>query len=148
MHALTREDLLQLKPAIYLVGGYMDSEGKPRREFLSEYATAAATQLMAWDLSPQELALTVEGVRQILPMHHGAPLERLRAALDECLLVVARAIRQENNHGLVEWLSECASVVGTNADLDAFLAHIQAVMRLYALVVMSQPDSSDSSRPK
>src|SRR5438034_430262 len=126
MRDLTRDDLLQLKPSAYLAEGYVDSRGELRREFLSDYATAAATQLMAGELSPQELAFTVEGIRLVLPQHEGPPQERLRAALEECLLVVARAIRQENNQGLVEWLSQCASAVESDADLKGFLAHVQA----------------------
>jgi hypothetical protein len=144
MRAFTREEWLGLTPEVYLQGGYCGPDGAPRPEFFGDFATAAATQLTAAELSPQELALTVEGIKQILPMHDGPPRERLLATIDECLLVVARAIRQQNNGGLVEWLSECASAVGSAADLDGFMAHIQAVMRLYALLVMPQPEPSGS----
>jgi hypothetical protein len=147
MRDYTRDELLKLTPAVYLADGYLGTDnGKLRREFLGDFATAAATQLLAAGLSPQELAFTVEGIRQILPMHEGPPPDRLRATVEEALLVVARAIRQPSNEGMVKWLSECASVVETPAELDGFIAHIQAVMRLYALLVGSLPDSSASSQ--
>lgn len=111
MRAFTRAEWLDLRPGIYLAEGYVGPDGALRPDFLSDYATAAATQLMADDLSPQELAFTVEGIRLVLPMHQGTPAERLAGAIDECLLVVARAIQQENNEGMVQWLSECASAV-------------------------------------
>jgi hypothetical protein len=142
MRALNRAELLELTPRVYLAAGYLGGDGKLIPQFRSEYATAASTQLLEAELSPQELAFTVEGLRQILPMHKGPVQERLTAALDECLHVVARAIRQENNKGLVEWLSQCASAVETDAELAAFMAHIEAVMRLYSLLVMGQPDGS------
>ncbi len=144
MRAFTRQEWMDLRPEIYLADGYLDADGALRGDFLSDYATAAATQLMAAELSPQELAFAVEGLRQILPMHEGGPGDQLHAALDETLFVVARATQQTNNEGMVHWLSECAAAVGTAADLDGFMAHIQAVMRLYAILVVSQPDSSGS----
>jgi hypothetical protein len=149
MRAYTRDELLQLTPAVYLAEGYVDAEGAVRPELQSSYATAAATQLLAAELSPQELALTVEGVLQILPLTEGSAEDRLHAALQESLLIVARAIRQANNGGLVNWLNECMIAVKSEADLDGFIAHIQAVRRLYALMVQSLPDSSgaDSSGP-
>jgi hypothetical protein len=103
---------------------------------------------MAAECSPQELALTYEGIRQLLPVHEGPPRDRLFAAFEETLLVVARAIRQPNNGGLVDWISDCAAIVETQAELEGFMRHIQAVMRLYSIMVAAMPDdSSSASRP-
>src|SRR3954469_11178032 len=145
MRSLTRDELWQLTPGVYLAQGYLGIDGTILPQFLSEYATAAATQLLGAELSPQELAFTVEGLRQILPMHKGEPQVRLLSAIEECLQVVARAIRQENNRGLVEWLGQCASAVDSAPELEAFMAHIQAVMRLYSLLVVSQPDTAGAA---
>jgi hypothetical protein len=145
MRDYTREELLALTPEVYLEEGYLDADGALRRELLSDYATAAATQLLAAELSPQELALTVEGVRQVLPLHEGTPAERLHAAVEEALMVVARAIRQPNNAGMVGWLGQCASVVETEAELDGFIAHLRAVVQLYGLIAGAQPEASPPS---
>ena len=148
MREYTREELMGLTAERYLAEGFLDAAGEVRPELLGDYATAAATQLLAAELSPQELAFTVEAIRLLLPQHEDeAPADRLHASLEEALLTVARAIQQPNNGGMVHWLSECAAAVGTPAELDGFMEHLQAVMRLYALVAASQPDSSSSSAP-
>ena len=148
MRDFTRQQWLQLRPETYLADGWLDAQGRLIPDFTGDYATAAATQLMAAECSPQELALTYEGIRQLLPVHEGPPRDRLFAAFEETLLVVARAIRQPNNGGLVDWISDCAAIVETQAELEGFMRHIQAVMRLYAIMVAAMPDdSSSASRP-
>ena len=59
-------------------------------------------------------------------------------------MVVARAIQQSNNKGLVHWLNACAATVTTPQELDAFMSHATAVVRLYAILVASLSDSSGS----
>ena len=145
MREFTRQQWLELRPAIYLAEGYIGPDGALRPDFLGDYATAAANQLIAAELSPQELGLTYEGLRQLLPVHPGSPQQSLLGAFEETLLVVARAIRQENNGGLVNWLSECASVVTSQAELDGFMAHVRAVMRLYTIMAGAMPDSDFSA---
>ena len=140
MQPRTRADLLARTPDRYLRGGYLDAAGAVRPGLLADDATAAATQLLAADASPQELAYTLEAVRQSLPLHGAAgPEARLRAALDEALAVVAGAIRQPNNPGLARWIGACAAAVRTGADLDAFLAHVEAALRQHALLAAMLP---------
>jgi hypothetical protein len=145
MREFTRQQWVALTPAIYLADGYLDADGALRQDFLADYATAASNQLLLAEVSPQELALTYEGIRQLLPEHQGAPGARLAGAYEEALLVVARAIRQQNNGGLVNWLNECAARVRTESELDAFMAHVAAVMRRYGILVAALPDEPFSS---
>ena len=99
--------------------------------------------MRAAELSPQELSLTVEAIIQVLPLQdEPSPALRLAGALEEALQVVSRAIQQDNNEGMVEWLIDCASAVRTGDDLDGFLQHIQVVNRQYALVAALQPSPS------
>ncbi len=148
MQARTRDELLALTPDRYLREGYLDREGTLRPALLADYATAAATQLMAAEASPQELSLTLEGVRQLLPLQDGdAAAARLDAALDEALEVTSSAIQQPNNEGLAEWISACADGVRTEADLEAFLEHVEAVLRQHALLAAMLPPDSASSSP-
>ena len=145
MQARTRGELLALTPDRYLRDGYLDADGAVRAAFLDDYASAAAAQLIAAEASPQELSLTLEGIRQVLPLQHGDPAARLGMALDESLQVVAGAIRQANNAGLVRWIRSCAAGVRTEADVAAFLDHVQASLRQHALLVAimaSQPLSA------
>jgi len=140
MQSRTRDDLLALTPDVYLRDGYLDAAGALRSELLSDCATGAATQLLAAEASPQELALTLEGVRQLLPVQGVAgAAAQLGAALDEALQVVAGAIRQPNNAGLVRWINACANGVRTEADVDGFLRHVEAALRQHALLAAMMP---------
>jgi hypothetical protein len=146
MRSYTRDELLALTPSHYLAGGYFDPSGQRRSELASDYATAAATQMLAAELPAQELSFTYEALRLALPHHEGPPRETARAALDEALAVVARMIRQTNNEGLVKWLRECVAAIQKPEDIDALLQHIQAVLRLYTLIA-AIPEPSDGSSP-
>ena len=145
MVSYTRDDLLALTPARYLAHGWTTQDGKPRRELTGIDATAASTQFAAAELSPQELALTAEAVRQILPLQSGGPGHRAHEAAMEALGLVTTAIRQINNQVLAQWLVECADSVRTEADLNAFLAHLQATERQYGLIAGMLPPSSEPS---
>jgi len=134
-----RDRWLALGSGDYLADGYLDSSGGTRRVVLGDYATAAAYRLLDAEVSPQELALTIEGIVQLLPMHEGPRDEAISGAFEESLIVVARATRQPNNGGLVEWLNYCIESVDSPASLQAFLDHVQAVVRLYALLVAALP---------
>src|ERR1051326_3255035 len=135
----TRKELLALTPAKYLAKGFVDAKGKLRPELQNSAATAAGTQLFDGQVSRQELAFTYEALHQSLPLHQGPPPKRIAAALDEALEVVRGIIRQPNNKGLTKWIKECAASVKAPADIDAFLAHVLAVLRQYSIIVASQP---------
>ncbi len=135
----SRADLLALTPDRYLADGYCDASGGIRPELTGQYATAAATQLLQAEASPQEVSLTAEAIRQLLPLHMASSQDRLVTAMEEALTLVARTLQQGNNEGLVNWLSGCAATVRRQADIDGFLAHLQAVERQYAVLAALQP---------
>lgn len=147
MQEYSRAELLTLKPERYLADGFLDGAGRPRRELQSDFATAAATQLLGAQLAPQEFSFTNEALRlAIQQQDRKDPLERTVAALDEALEVVGRMIRQPNNEGLEEWLEACAAHVSKPADIEALLEHVQATMRQYAMFAsLPAPDSSLSA---
>ena len=141
MSTTTSDQLRALTPRIYLAAGFVNAEGAPRRILLGEAASAAATQLLAAALSPQELGFTVDALILLLePLADGSAPARLQAALEETVSLVARTIGQANNAGLWEWLNACADRVGSDDDLAAFLAHLKVVQRLYAMLVATQPE--------
>ncbi|HEX5328066.1 MAG TPA: hypothetical protein VFW75_15475 [Acetobacteraceae bacterium] len=147
MREMSREELLALTPDRYLSMGFLDRSGQPRPELLTETATAAATQLRAAELAPQEFAYTLEALRQLLPLQDGTPRERITTALEEALATVGRMIRQPNNEGLVKWARDCAAQVTRTEDVDALLAHMQAVLRQYSvLATLPLPASSPSAQ--
>lgn len=147
MQSYTREDLLALTPERYLADGYIGADGAMRREFNSDYATAASTQFLAAELSPQELSLTCEAVRQILPLQAGTPGARAQATADEALGLVANAIKQPNNEAVARWLHACAAAVRTETDLQAFLQHLLATERQYGLVASFSQQASSPPDP-
>jgi hypothetical protein len=149
MSAYVREELLALTTAEYLAEGYVRPDGALRRAFLSDYATTAGTQFLAADVSPQELSLIAQTVRQFLPMSDGAPGQRARAAVDRALGVIAHAIRQRSSAVLKTWLHTCAAAVVTEVDLAMFLAHLLATERQYGLLAYfsQQPEPTPPNAP-
>jgi hypothetical protein len=141
----TRDDLLDLTPDIYLADGFLLPDGQIRPDLLSGAAVAAATQLSDDEVSPQEMAFTYEAIRALLPMHEGAAGPRLCDAVGEALAAVGRMIRQPNNEGLVSWCQTCAAQVHQEAEIAAFLEHMQVVMRYLALLAsLPSPDELSS----
>jgi hypothetical protein len=138
MREYSRTELLELTPAKYLADGFVDAAGKPRAELQTSFATAASTQLLDAELSPQELAFTYEALRQSLAVQEGPAPKRIQAALEEGLETVRGMIRQPNNPGLVKWLNECVAAVKAPADIDALLAHMLAVLRQYTAIVAAR----------
>ncbi len=131
---LDRAALLALTPARYLAGGYLDDAGRPRAELRSTFATAASTQLEKDETSPHELAVTVEALRRVLPLHQGGPHDRAVDAADEALITASAVLDKKNNPGLAAWLAAAAGAVRSDADLDAFVDHVEAVLRQYAVI--------------
>jgi hypothetical protein len=111
------------------------------------WASAAATQLAHRGVAPQELAFTYEALRTLLPQTQGAPPARAETALDDALAATARLISQDNNEGLVVWLEDCVAAVRSDADLDALIAHVLAVLRLYSVTASFGGDDAAPERP-
>ena len=139
MREYTKADLLALTPARYLAAGFVDGRGKPLTGLQAEFATAAATQLLVAELSPQELNYTYEALRQSLVVQGGAPPQKIHAAVQESLQTVGRMIQQPNNPGLAGWMHDCEARVKKAADIEAFLVHFLAVLRQYSVFVASLP---------
>src|SRR5437016_4407128 len=116
---LTRADLLALKPGAYLQGGFVDGTGALRPELRGLTPFAVATQLEQGEVSPQEVAFTLEALRQVLPSHTGTAGERLKGAVRQALDLVAGMLGIFNNAALETWLSQCVPFVKTDQDLAA-----------------------------
>ena len=135
----SKAELLSLTPGRYLKDGFLDDKGMPNPSLQTGYATAAATQLLAAGLSPQEFSFTYEALRQSLALQEGPAPKQARAALDEALETVRGMIRQTNNPGLTKWIIECVAAVTKMADIDALLLHCLAVLRQYSIIAASRP---------
>jgi hypothetical protein len=144
MSETTREELLELQPEDYLAPSFLGPDGAIRPELLASAAVAAATQLAEEETSPQEMAFTYESLRALLAMQDGS-VENLEALVGEAFAMVGRMIRQPNNEGLVSWCLACIDFVRHEADMVAFLAHMQAVLRLLALLASLPPPGEISS---
>lgn len=139
MSISARAALRARTPEVYLRAGFCGADGRVRPELLDSEAVAVTTQLAETQLSPQEMAFTWEALRALLPMQDGDAAARMRDGLAETLATVARMIRQPNNEGLVRWCRACAGFVRTEGDIAAFLEHMRAAMRLYALIASLPP---------
>lgn len=98
-------------------------------------ATAGAIQLEASETSPQELRATLEALKQVLPHYEVPPSTRLQDAAADALEVVRDMYHIQNNPGIVKWLLACIPAVRTEPDVDAFLQHFEAVVRIYGVIV-------------
>lgn len=145
IRSYTRAELLALTPDRYLADGFCAADGTTRPELLTEFATAAANQLMQGELSPDELTFTIEAFRLAVPLQQGSPAAQARGAVDEALATVTRMIRQPNNESLIRWLEQCAEHVRDADDLEALEDHLDAVLRLYAVVAVFEPSESSRS---
>ena len=118
---------------------YRSGPTRSRPELRDAEAVAVTTQMTAAQLSPQEMAFTWEAIRAWLPRQQGVAPERLATALAAAFATVAGMIRQSNNQGLIDWCRACAAFVTTEADIEAFVEHMRAVLRLYALIAALPP---------
>ena len=90
MSATTRDQLLALTPRIDLAAGFLNAPAARRRTLLGEAASAAATQLLAAEVAPQELGFTVDALILLLePPADGPAPARLQAAFEETAALVA-----------------------------------------------------------
>ncbi|MDB6122858.1 MAG: hypothetical protein JWQ71_1851 [Pedosphaera sp.] len=128
--------LHNLKPADYLAKGFFVAPKKIQPELTGTYAFAAASQLERAEASPDELAATLEALKQILPTQSGDDAARkFGAAVQEALALVERMLNISNNIAIEGWLRECAKYVKTPEDIDAFLQHFQAVLLQYTALI-------------
>jgi len=140
-------DPASLTPDRYLANGFVDATGKIRPEHLGFHAFAAALQFQHANVPVQELAATYEALAQLMPLTEGSPTRRLREAVEEALDLVARMLNIANSEAIEDWIIACAEHIHTQADLDAFLAHFQAVMRHYGALAAVTEGAEGEEQP-
>lgn len=132
---LSREQLLARRAADYLGHGLCDEAGRLRPELTGLDTFAVSTQFDEAAVSPQELAFTLDMLRQVLGMSqgNGQPAQaRFAAGRDESLDHVSRLLAQHNHIAILGWLEDCTPFVNTEADIQAFLAFFQSVLQQYS----------------
>ena len=135
MTTLTRDDLLRLTPAEYLRDGFRGPDGAPYRPLRGLWATAAANQLIAAGVPPQELAAYFEAIRQTIDLYAEPLPGRLYASMKEAGQIVSNMYNKDINAGLVYWALECARRVRDADDYAAFMNHGKSVIRNHATMV-------------
>lgn len=118
-------------PSAYLAAGWRDSAGALRGDLAGLHAFGPALVFQRAEVAPQELAVTLEAIQQILPDTKGTPQDRLATAIEAALETAQAILGIDNSPAVTDWLIACAGFVNTDADLDAFLAHATAVLRQY-----------------
>lgn len=127
--------LPRLTPDIYLSKGFHDAAGEPRPELKGLFATAAATQLLRTEASPQALRQVHEAMLLVLPRRGEPAAERIKLVVEEAIEAATRATHQPVNPGIGRWLRGCAGNVRTEADIEAFGEHVKAVLCQYGAIV-------------
>lgn len=133
---ITPDELVELRPLRFLRGqGPTNDEGKPRDDLTGLFASAACTTFERAELSPQELATTYEAVKQCLGISdEPKPGPRFRKGVDHALDVCAELLAKEPNDALVDWIYEWFPLVESDAGIEAFHKHMNAVVTQYALI--------------
>lgn len=134
---ITRDELAQLRPLTHLRGyGCLDESGEPRKDLTGTFATAACITFENGELAPQELATVYEAIKQCLEASNEKdPAERFRQAVDHALDVCAELLNKEINDSLVDWIYEWFPLIESATCIDAFLKHMNAVVKQYAVVM-------------
>lgn len=129
---LSHEQLLARRAADYLQQGLRDEHGALRSELTGLEAFAVCTQFEEAAVPLQELALTLEMLKQVLALSEGDgqhASERFPAAWHEALDHVSRLLSQHNHIAIQSWLVECTPFVQTEADIQAFLSFFQTILQ-------------------
>lgn len=132
---LSREQLLARRAADYLRQGLCDEAGHLRQELTGLEAFAVSTQFDEAAVSPQELAFTLDMLKQVLDMSQGdgqAADVRFKAARREALEHVSGLLAQHNHIAILGWLKECTPFIKSEADIQAFVKFFQAVLQQYS----------------
>jgi hypothetical protein len=129
-------------PEIYLADGFTGPDGHVRPELVGYDSFAAASQFFAAEVPAQELAATHEALRQEIAPLASPKVAHLEDAVDEALDIVERMLGIENSEAIETWLITCAAYIRNDADLDAFLAHFQAVVRQYSALTAITPGAA------
>ncbi len=117
---VSREQLLALTPARYLVQGYRDDEGHARAELSTLWPLAAAEQLKAKQVTAQALEQAIAKVAQAA--HRGAT--EAKPLKDSVASVAGPA---------AEFVTSCVSAVRAAEDVPVMLQHLNQVLQLVAL---------------
>jgi hypothetical protein len=148
---MSRQQLLAVRPSDYLKNGFVDGAGAPQPALLGMTPFAVATQLVQGEASPQETAITLQAIREVLPDHAASPPgERLEGAVNEALPLVAGMLGISNNIVLAGWIAQCLPFVKTDQDISAFLEHFQTVLLQHNALVMVNnigPDGPEAPPP-
>jgi hypothetical protein len=131
---LSREQLLARRATDYLAQGLCDEAGQLHAELTGLGAFAVSTQFDETAVSPQELAFTLEMLKQVLDMSEGdgqAANARFTAARQDTLEHVSRLLTQPNHIAVLGWIQECTPFIQTEADIQAFVKFFQSVLQQY-----------------
>lgn len=133
---LSKTELLALRPLDQLAGyGPVGANGLVRDDLLGPLSSAACLQFERAEVAPQELLTVSEALRQAAEfVDADTPSARFTAAVEAAFDATVGLLRKDIHPALHAWVYEWRAFVDTQPALEAFLAHMQSVASLYALV--------------
>ena len=134
------------QPDEYLAEGWRGADGALRKPLTGLAAFGVALRLQRGEVPPDWPGAVLEALRQFLPETEGPVEERLALGLEEALNLVESMVDQASPDELDDWLAECAAHVQSDADLQSFLEHFQAVVRQYAALIAAS--TGDPGEPE
>lgn len=134
---MNRTTLREWKPERYLANGWFGSDGGLNGDATGWWATAAAEQLLAGQVSPTELETTFAAFMQLRQYYKVVEPLDSEALATESLQLVEGILGQANNPALVSWIEPCIKSVKDLNDLNAFLTHFRSVVLQYAVIVQN-----------
>ncbi|MEL7472107.1 MAG: hypothetical protein AAGK04_02230 [Planctomycetota bacterium] len=136
------EEIAAMRPLAYLRGqGPLDDSGQPREDLAGAFTSAACLAFESGGLSPQELALVYESLKQCMPLAIAdTASQRFQTGVDHAFNIVAGFIGQEINDALQDWIQEWFPLIESDACTDAFMVHMSAALSQYALIISLKHD--------
>jgi hypothetical protein len=125
-------------PEQYLVGGWRAADGSLLPDLAGKYALATALRFQAAGVSPQQLATLRAAFDQVLPDVEGTGAQRMADALDAALEVTEELLGDDVNEMIEDWAIGCIGQIHSDEDAAAFLAHFDALVRVYGALIAAQ----------
>jgi hypothetical protein len=135
MSDIDQQQLLTMTPNVYLRRGFRWGNGERFPELNGIWATAASLQMENAEASPQELAFTLDALREVALLHRPFDSNFVAEVTQEAIETVRGMIEQPNNRGIVRWIADCRPAIRNQRDFDDWLSHMQAVVRQYGTMI-------------
>ena len=114
---------------------------RPNPAVNGQLCPAALRAFEKGEVAPQEFETFVEALRRFIPEQEtGTPAQRVAAATDDALDLVARILNKEPKPEIENWVMEFIPFIESDEGAQAVLSHLQSTLALYTVVINIKSD--------